>query len=255
MSLKDPISTLRINTPCRSTLCSHNQCFDGESFLQLQEQAPTWTCPICNKIISFEALAVDEYVQEILDKVSKGTDQVTVEPDGKWSSDKGVAAASRNDYDNDDSDDDLIEVPKYRLPYVKAETVPTPQSLARTPPVPSREASSAPRTGSKRTSEVIDLTLSDDEDTARPRKKVAYSTPNSIPDQVSRYQLSNYGTPNMPVRPSPHLPRGLPPGMPMDPPSVAQGGQPYRNYPPPPPQHNYHGSGTSSYPTYIDSSP
>jgi E3 SUMO-protein ligase PIAS1 len=60
MSLKDPISTLRIAIPVRSTICTHNQCFDAESFLQLQEQAPTWQCPICNKTISFDGLAVDE---------------------------------------------------------------------------------------------------------------------------------------------------------------------------------------------------
>ena len=42
MSLKDPISTSRIEIPCRSTVCTHNQCFDAGPFLQLQEQAPTW---------------------------------------------------------------------------------------------------------------------------------------------------------------------------------------------------------------------
>jgi E3 SUMO-protein ligase PIAS1 len=60
MSLKDPVSYMRITLPCRSTVCSHNQCFDAASFLQLQEQAPTWTCPICQKIVAFEALAVDQ---------------------------------------------------------------------------------------------------------------------------------------------------------------------------------------------------
>lgn len=40
MSLKCPLSTLRINLPVRSTLCNHIQCFDGTSFLQLQQQAP-----------------------------------------------------------------------------------------------------------------------------------------------------------------------------------------------------------------------
>ncbi len=59
VSLKCPLSTLRIEVPCRSTICTHNQCFDASSFLQLQEQAPTWTCPVCNKIVTFEALEVD----------------------------------------------------------------------------------------------------------------------------------------------------------------------------------------------------
>src|SRR6266480_1505324 len=63
MSLKDPVSYLRIQVPCRSNVCSHNQCFDATSFLQLQEQAPTWSCPICSKTVAFESLAVDQYVK------------------------------------------------------------------------------------------------------------------------------------------------------------------------------------------------
>ena len=63
MSLKDPVSYLRIQLPCRSNVCSHNQCFDATSFLQLQEQAPTWSCPICSKTVAFGSLAVDQYVK------------------------------------------------------------------------------------------------------------------------------------------------------------------------------------------------
>jgi len=40
MSLKCPISTLRIDLPVRSSYCAHAQCFDATSFLQLQLQAP-----------------------------------------------------------------------------------------------------------------------------------------------------------------------------------------------------------------------
>ena len=62
MSLKCPVSGLRIEDPCRFVVCSHNQCFDAGSFMQLQQQAPTWTCPICSKTGSFESLAIDQYV-------------------------------------------------------------------------------------------------------------------------------------------------------------------------------------------------
>ncbi|GME53545.1 DNA-binding SAP [Neofusicoccum parvum] len=62
VSLRDPVAGIRIQMPCRSTICSHNECFDATSFLQLQEQAPTWTCPICSKSVSYEALAVDRLV-------------------------------------------------------------------------------------------------------------------------------------------------------------------------------------------------
>ena len=60
MSLKDPLSMSRIRLACRSTICNHNQCFDAACFLQLQEQAPTWTCPICNKVTSFEGIVIDQ---------------------------------------------------------------------------------------------------------------------------------------------------------------------------------------------------
>jgi hypothetical protein len=39
LSLKCPLSTLRIELPCRSIACKHNQCFDATSYLQLQEKA------------------------------------------------------------------------------------------------------------------------------------------------------------------------------------------------------------------------
>jgi hypothetical protein len=60
LSLKCPLSTLRIELPCRSIACKHNQCFDATSYLQLQEQGPTWLCPICNNSAPFDTLAVDE---------------------------------------------------------------------------------------------------------------------------------------------------------------------------------------------------
>ncbi|KAK7558406.1 PINIT domain-containing protein [Phyllosticta citricarpa] len=60
VSLRDPVAGVRIQLPCRSTVCSHYECFDATYFLQLQEQAPTWTCPCCSRTISFEALVVDK---------------------------------------------------------------------------------------------------------------------------------------------------------------------------------------------------
>jgi E3 SUMO-protein ligase PIAS1 len=261
MSLKDPISTLRINTPCRSTVCTHNQCFDAESFLQLQEQAPTWTCPICNKTISYEALAVDQYVEQILSKV-RNADQVTIQPNGDWSTEKDTPPPKKSGYGaHDDSDDELVEISDYRdrVTAIKSEAAPTPVSIS-TPPLPSRETSTAPRSNNKRSSEVVDLTLSDDDETARPAKKVAYNTPSSLPDPSRRYQLpplphaAAHGRPMPPsyhsMQPSsrPEYPR--PPSTPPDRPG-------YAAYRPPPPNSrpSYPGQGTSQYPTYLGSSP
>lgn len=262
MSLKDPISTLRISTPCRSTLCTHNQCFDAESFLQLQEQAPTWTCPICNKSISYEALAVDAYVEEILRK-ARNADQVTIQPNGEWSLEREPSPPRRNGYNaHDDSDDDLVDITDYRdrISAIKHEAAPTPVSLS-TPPLPSRDSSTAPRSGTKRPSEVVDLTLSDDDEPPRPAKKVAYS-----PNASRRFHVQPPANSAAQGRPPPPLsyPSPYPNSVPdhSRPTPTAPDRPGYNSYrlpapfpPPPGSRPGYPGQGTAQYPAYLGSSP
>ncbi len=262
MSLKDPISTLRITVPCRSTICKHNQCFDAESFLQLQEQAPTWTCPICNKTISYEGLAVDQYVEDILNK-ARNADQVTIEPSGEWTTEKEQPSKSNgyNAHDDDSEDDDVVEIiPRHRIGAIKSEFGFTPKPTA-TPPLTSRETSTAPRPNNKRTSEVVDLTLSDDDEPVRPTKKVAYSTPNSLPDTSRRYQLPPLGSSNSAAhsRPLPPTYHNMPSGMhSINPLALSTPPRnPYGSYQtlPSASRLNYSGQGTQNYPAHFDSSP
>ncbi|KAB2576972.1 E3 SUMO-protein ligase pli1 [Lasiodiplodia hormozganensis] len=207
VSLRDPVAGIRISVPCRSTVCSHNECFDATSFLQLQEQAPTWICPICSKTISYEALAVDRYMQDILAKTSSSTDQARIYPDGTWSpgtADKMKAehATPKSELNGikaqaDDSDDDLVEIAP---PVMKKEESMTPLHNVNTPPVSSREPSTASAVpgsnrGKRKQEMVIDLTLSDDDEPPRPAKRTnsAYSPP-----MASRPRHSvngNYSTP------------------------------------------------------------
>ncbi|KAJ6109774.1 hypothetical protein N7486_002009 [Penicillium sp. IBT 16267x] len=175
MSLKCPLSTLRIQVPCRSVVCTHNQCFDASSFLQLQKQAPTWTCPVCAKSTSFESLQVDQYVDEILQSTDSEVDQVVVEPSGAWSKldnsetvKLGGVTPGTDDYD----DDDLIEISESGNGTVKQEPMPSSTLLERTP-AQSRETStpsSMARVSSKKRSatQFIDLTGSDDDDDESP---------------------------------------------------------------------------------------
>jgi E3 SUMO-protein ligase PIAS1 len=54
LSLKDPISMTRIELPAKSRYCGHTACFDAAIFLTLNEQTPTWSCPICARAITTE---------------------------------------------------------------------------------------------------------------------------------------------------------------------------------------------------------
>lgn len=213
LSLKCPLSTLRIEVPCRSTICSHNQCFDATSFLQLQEQAPTWTCPICNKVVTFENLQLDQYVDDILKSTPRSVDQVTIEPNGKWSQTSASNLAPQEPHErasSSDGEDDLIEIrDPPQLASVKREAT-TEGSILRTPPVSSREQSTTssgiqPATGNKRSSgAVVDLTLSSDEEPMRPTKRQLTHRPsNTLPPLP--------GMENVPPRVNGLIPEGYPP--------------------------------------------
>ncbi|GAM90852.1 hypothetical protein ANO11243_088980 [Dothideomycetidae sp. 11243] len=205
MSLKDPVSTMRMDLPCRSAICTHNQCFDALCFIQLQEQAPTWTCPVCNKTISYEALAVDHYVLDILNRTSKSVEQVTIEPEGNWKEisqnddDQQGKSQPRASYDDDDSGDDLVEISDVRsgVSLHKDITHSATSAMVQhmTPPLSSREASVSQNGRNKRPSAVIDLTLSDEDEPPRPAKRpnltnvtTSYNTPSSNSDRSQENQ-------------------------------------------------------------------
>ncbi|OJD23242.1 hypothetical protein ACJ73_05402 [Blastomyces percursus] len=201
MSLKCPLSTLRIAVPCRSTICLHNQCFDATSFLQLQEQAPTWTCPVCNKATNFEALQIDQYVDNILRSTPPSIDQVTVDPDGKWhisKDDDNPRPGGDPSPATDGRDDNLIEIQDSRVVSLKQEPS-TAMSLHHTPPAQAGEPSSTqsaswPTPNNKRpASQVIDLTISDDEDEEPPRPgKRTHLQPS--PSQYSSNRYSDFAS-------------------------------------------------------------
>ncbi|KAI1006763.1 hypothetical protein K3495_g1453 [Podosphaera aphanis] len=179
LSLKCPLSTIRIELPCRSTSCRHNQCFDASSYLQLQEQGPTWSCPICNKPAPFESLAVDEYVHNILQNTTKSVEQVTIQPDGKWElNEKKKTFLPKISGDSFDSGDEVIEI--------NHSDSTCQNSLGpKTPKCSSMDKSQMmDHTSNKRPAAiVIDLTSSgdeEDESLSRPRKR-----------QVTSYNYTN----------------------------------------------------------------
>ncbi|KAJ7293528.1 PINIT domain-containing protein [Mycena rebaudengoi] len=84
MSLKCPLSYMRVNTPCRSRKCTHSQCFDATSWFSVMEQTTTWLCPVCERTLDCKDLIIDGYFDEILKQSPESVEDVVVEADGEW---------------------------------------------------------------------------------------------------------------------------------------------------------------------------
>lgn len=108
-------------------------------------------------------------MKNILESTSQAVDQVTIEPDGRWSDKVATSSPSgvkgvRNDQD-DDEDDDLLEIRSSRVNELRngAPTRPPSATGSYASPHIAETMPSKP-TGQKRSQEqVIDLTGSDDE--------------------------------------------------------------------------------------------
>jgi hypothetical protein len=139
---------------------------------------------------------VDHYILDILHNTSADTEQVTVEPDGRWhlnqthSSTPATGSRKRKaDATPDFDDDDLIVLDDFQPSKTNGTTVSSTltASSIRTPPLNAREGSAtmSQRSASKRPrQEVIDLTLSDDEEDqdARPAvKRTSTNQTTSLP--------------------------------------------------------------------------
>ncbi|KAJ4403213.1 E3 SUMO-protein ligase pli1 [Neurospora sp. IMI 360204] len=185
LSLKCPLSYMRLSKPCRGLDCGHIQCFDATSYLQLQEQGPQWLCPICSKSVPFDQLAIDEYAKGILEATPKSVEQVTIEPTGKWiepGAEKVTVPDSAEASFVDDDDlyvSEVLSAANHGFSTPGRSTTGASTTLIGTPMngstggTPSLARSS--NNNNKRPApEVIDLTLSDDDEPPRPVKRANY---------------------------------------------------------------------------------
>ncbi|XP_023694294.2 zinc finger MIZ domain-containing protein 2-like isoform X1 [Paramormyrops kingsleyae] len=85
VSLKCPITFRRIQLPARGHDCRHIQCFDLESYLQLNCERGTWRCPVCNKTALLEGLEVDQYILGILVYIQNSEyEEISIDPVCSW---------------------------------------------------------------------------------------------------------------------------------------------------------------------------
>ncbi|KAK7506322.1 hypothetical protein BaRGS_00002434 [Batillaria attramentaria] len=83
VSLMCPLGKMRMTIPCRSSTCTHLQCFDASTFLLMNEKKPTWICPVCDKQAPFDKLIIDGYFVEIF-RQSPETHEIVFHEDGSW---------------------------------------------------------------------------------------------------------------------------------------------------------------------------
>jgi len=84
VSLRCPLSIMRIKTPVRGVSCDHPQAIDMHSFLNFCNASGNWQCPVCMKSLKYEELLIDTQIQEILAEVPAEIDQVRLKPDGTF---------------------------------------------------------------------------------------------------------------------------------------------------------------------------
>ncbi|KAF9535418.1 PINIT domain-containing protein [Crepidotus variabilis] len=94
MSLRCPLTFVRVSTPCRSEKCVHSQCFDATSWFTMMEQTTTWLCPVCERVLDHKDLIIDGYFDEILKATDEDVEDVIVEADGEWHTSDGRYASA-----------------------------------------------------------------------------------------------------------------------------------------------------------------
>ncbi|CAG0899751.1 unnamed protein product [Cyprideis torosa] len=78
------VSKRRMTLPIRAfPTCDHIQCFDAETYINMNEKRPKWKCPVCDKETPFDQIRICGLFMEILRSNPAG-DEVEFYKDGSW---------------------------------------------------------------------------------------------------------------------------------------------------------------------------
>lgn len=165
VSLICPLGKMRMSTPCRSSTCSHLQCFDASLYLQMNERKPTWNCPVCDKPALYDNLVIDGYFQEVLasNKLSGDDSEIQLHKDGSWST-----HVKSNDTCSVDTPSKPVQKVEVISDDIEVITTDPPKSSISQASVIS---SSEPTSTTAASGDTVDLTLSDSDDDDLPLKR------------------------------------------------------------------------------------
>lgn len=170
VSLVCPLGKMRMATPCRSSTCSHLQCFDASLYLQMNERKPTWNCPVCDKAAIYDNLVIDGYFQEVLasNKLSSEDNEIQLHKDGSWST-----HVKSNDSCTLDTPSKPVQKVEVVSDDIEIITTDPPKSSINQASVIS---SSEPSSTTAPSSDTVDLTLSDSDDDLPLKRKTVTRT-------------------------------------------------------------------------------
>ncbi|KAJ3341501.1 SUMO ligase siz1, partial [Kappamyces sp. JEL0680] len=146
LALHDPFTRCRIDIPIRSRNCSHPQCFDAATFLQVTRTSKKVECPICYSKLDFNDLLVDGFFQDILRNTAADVEHVILSHDGTWRAVLESPLPAKKEtqsvsevilLDDDDSD---IPIIKRERPVASQETVWPDHSASIPPHIPLQQA-------------------------------------------------------------------------------------------------------------------
>lgn len=75
---------MRMSRPIRSRKCRHQQCFDATWWVETNYTHPQWLCPNCSQELQFADLIMDGYTLDIQNAVGEDIDEVEIEVNGDW---------------------------------------------------------------------------------------------------------------------------------------------------------------------------
>ncbi|XP_057852008.1 E3 SUMO-protein ligase SIZ1 isoform X1 [Cryptomeria japonica] len=87
VNLRCPMTGSRMKVAGRFKPCVHMGCFDLKAFVELNQRARKWQCPICLKNYSLENIIIDPYFNKItafMEGYSEDVTEVEVKPEGSW---------------------------------------------------------------------------------------------------------------------------------------------------------------------------
>ncbi|CAG8638819.1 2335_t:CDS:2, partial [Paraglomus occultum] len=103
VSMKCPLSLLRIKEPVKGAKCRHVACFDLSSYLAVNRANQTWRCPDCHNKVYANDLRVDKFFMKLLKEVPDKVETVELGLNGTW---KPVADATQGGDGEASSDED-----------------------------------------------------------------------------------------------------------------------------------------------------